>query len=78
MEKNQEKVETLFADRPQERVAEIKHDAMEELKPAKEKIETGKAQLLDAQTELDAAKAQIEQQKSATPSVTVSTTSWCY
>ena len=39
---------------------------MEELKPAKEKIETGKAQLLDAQTELDAAKAQIEQQKSAT------------
>ena len=66
MEKNQEKVETLFADRPQERVAEIKHDAMEELKPAKEKIETGKAQLLDAQTELDAAKAQIEQQKSAT------------
>ncbi len=36
---------------------------MEELKPAKEKIETGKAQLLDAQTELDAAKAQIEQQK---------------
>ena len=51
---------------------------MEELKPAKEKIETGKAQLLDAQTELDAAKAQIEQQKKCNPSVTVSTTSWCY
>jgi putative ABC transport system permease protein len=66
MDKNQEKVETLFSHRPQERIAEIKQDAQEELKPAKEELATGKTQLADAQAQLDVAKEQLEQQKSAT------------
>lgn len=67
MEKNTEQVEKLFADRPQERVAQIKADAEKELQPRKVEIADNLAKLEAGQKQLDQAKAQLEQQAKLIP-----------
>ena len=52
MEENREEVEKLFADRPQERLAEIRQDAQEQLDPEKQKVEDGLAELEQAENQL--------------------------
>ncbi|MGG5317084.1 FtsX-like permease family protein [Enterococcus sp. AZ072] len=51
-----EQLETLFADRPQERLAEIRSNAQTEIDPEKTKVS-------DGLTELDQAQAQLDQQQ---------------
>lgn len=67
MDKNIEKTETLFADRPKERLAEIKTDAEKELSPQKAEVTDHLTKLTAAQKELDQASTQLEQQASAIP-----------
>ena len=67
MDKNIEQVEKLFADRPKERAAEIKHDAEKELLPKKTEVADNLTKIANGQTELDQAKAQLEQQASMMP-----------
>lgn len=69
MDQNIEKVEKIFADRPEERVAEIKADAEEELLPKKEEVADNLAKIDVGQKELDQAKAQLEQQAAMMPEV---------
>ncbi|MEO1772723.1 FtsX-like permease family protein [Candidatus Enterococcus ferrettii] len=47
-----EQLETLFADRPQERLAEIQSEAQEKLNPEKTKVADGLAELEQAETQL--------------------------
>lgn len=67
MDKNIEQVEKLFADRPKERAAEIKHDAEKELLPKKAEVADNLTKIADGQDELDQAKAQLEQQAAMMP-----------
>ena len=67
MDKNIEQVEKLFADRPKERAAEIKHDAEKELLPKKTEVADNLTKIANGQTELEQAKAQLEQQASMMP-----------
>lgn len=65
MDSHQESIEALFADRPQERLAEIKADAMEDITPAQDELADNQAKLDDGQAQLDAAKEQLNEQKAA-------------
>ncbi|MGM0215249.1 ABC transporter permease [Enterococcus sp. AZ109] len=56
MEENREAAEELFANRPQERLAEIRQDADEQLEPEKTKVADGLAAL-------DQAESQLQQQQ---------------
>ena len=67
MDKNIEQVEKIFADRPKERAAEIKHDAEEELLPKKAEVADNLTKIANGQNELDQAKAQLEQQAAMMP-----------
>ncbi|MGL9729193.1 ABC transporter permease [Enterococcus sp. DIV0756] len=67
MEQNIDKVEKLFADRPQERAAEIKDTAEKELLPRKAEVTENLAKVDAGQKELDQAKAQLEQQAAVMP-----------
>lgn len=67
MDKNIEQVEKLFADRPKERAAEIKHDAEKELLPKKAEVADNLTKIANGQDELDQAKAQLEQQAAMMP-----------
>lgn len=67
MDKNIEQVEKLFADRPKERAAEIKHDAEKELLPKKTEVADNLTKIANGQNELDQAKAQLEQQAAMMP-----------
>lgn len=67
MDKNIEQVEKLFADRPKERAAEIKHDAEKELLPKKAEVADNLIKIANGQNELDQAKAQLEQQAAMMP-----------
>lgn len=67
MDKNIEQVEKLFADRPKERAAEIKHDAEKELLPKKTEVADNLTKIANGQDELDQAKAQLEQQAAMMP-----------
>ena len=70
MDKNIEKVETLFADRPEERAAEIKAAAEKELLPRKAEVAENLERLDAGQRELDQAKGQLEQQRAMMPGET--------
>jgi len=67
MDKNIEQVEKLFADRPKERAAEIKHNAEKELLPKKAEVADNLTKIANGQDELDQAKAQLEQQAAMMP-----------
>ncbi|WP_137663791.1 ABC transporter permease [Enterococcus hulanensis] len=67
MDQNIEQVEKLFADRPKERAAEIKHDAEKELLPKKAEVADNLTKIANGQNELDQAKAQLEQQAAMMP-----------
>ena len=67
MDKNIEQVEKIFADRPKERAAEIKHDAEKELLPKKAEVADNLIKIANGQNELDQAKAQLEQQAAMMP-----------
>lgn len=69
MNQNIDKVEKLFAERPQERAAEIKAEAEKDLLPRKAEVTDNLAKVDAGQKELDQAKAQEEldaQQKELT------------
>lgn len=53
MEDNRKDLEKLFADRPQERLTEIRSDAQAEIDPEKTKVSDGLAELDQAQAQLD-------------------------
>lgn len=67
MDQNIEQVEKLFAARPKERAAEIKHDAEKELIPKKAEVADNLTKIANGQNELDQAKAQLEQQAAMMP-----------
>ncbi|MBX8936394.1 ABC transporter permease [Enterococcus gilvus] len=67
MDQNIEQVEKIFADRPKERAAEIKHDAEKELLPKKAEVADNLTKIANGQDELDQAKAQLEQQAAMMP-----------
>lgn len=67
MDKNIEKVEKIFADRPKERATEIKEEADKELLPKKAEVADNLAKLDAGQKELDQAKRQLEQQTAMMP-----------
>lgn len=67
MDKNIEQVEKIFAARPKERAAEIKHDAEKELLPKKAEVADNLTKIANGQDELDQAKAQLEQQAAMMP-----------
>ena len=67
MNQNIDKVEKLFAERPQERAAEIKAEAEKDLLPRKVEVTDNLAKVDAGQKELDQAKAQLEQQAVMVP-----------
>lgn len=67
MNQNIDKVEKLFAERPQERAAEIKAEAEKDLLPRKVEVTDNLAKADAGQKELDQAKAQLEQQAVMVP-----------
>ncbi|MDY4026063.1 FtsX-like permease family protein [Enterococcus avium] len=67
MNQNIDKVEKLFAERPQERAAEIKAEAEKDLLPRKAEVTDNLAKVDAGQKELDQAKAQLEQQAIMVP-----------
>lgn len=67
MNQNIDKVEKLFAERPQERAAEIKAEAEKDLLPRKAEVTDNLAKVDAGQKELDQAKAQLEQQAVMVP-----------
>lgn len=67
MNQNIDKVEKLFAERPQERAAEIKAEAEMDLLPRKVEVTDNLAKADAGQKELDQAKAQLEQQAVMVP-----------
>lgn len=67
MNRNIDKVEKLFAERPQERAAEIKAEAEKDLLPRKVEVTDNLAKVDARQKELDQAKAQLEQQAVMVP-----------
>ena len=67
MNQNIDKVEKLFAERPQERAAEIKAEAEKDLLPRKVEVTDNLAKVDAGQKELDQAKAQLEQQAIMVP-----------
>lgn len=67
MNQNIDKVEKLFAERPQERAAEIKAEAEKDLLPRKAEVTDNLAKVDAGQKELDQAKAQLEQQTIMVP-----------
>ncbi|MEQ7252638.1 FtsX-like permease family protein [Enterococcus avium] len=67
MNQNIDKVEKLFAERPQERAAEVKAEAEKDLLPRKAEVTDNLAKVDAGQKELDQAKAQLEQQAVMVP-----------
>lgn len=67
MNQNIDKVEKLFAERPQERAAEVKAEAEKDLLPRKAEVTDNLAKVDAGQKELDQAKAQLEQQAIMVP-----------
>lgn len=63
MEKNIEKLEGLFEERPQQRLEQLKQEGKDALAPAKQEIAAGKSQVADAKSQLEAARTQIDQQR---------------
>ncbi|WP_019723355.1 ABC transporter permease, partial [Enterococcus mundtii] len=63
MEKNIEKLEGLFEERPQQRLEQLKQEGKDALGPAKQEIAAGKSQVADAKSQLEAARTQIDQQR---------------
>lgn len=63
MEKNIEKLEALFEERPQQRLEQLKQEGKDALAPAKQEITDGKSQVADAKSQLEAARTQIDQQR---------------
>lgn len=62
MTKNQETVETIFQDRPVQRLNELKKQAIADLQLQKQKIEDSQSQLDAAVSQLESAKTQMTQQ----------------
>ncbi|MDT2612690.1 ABC transporter permease [Enterococcus dongliensis] len=67
MDENVEKTEEIFADRPKERLIEIKRDAEKKLLPQKSEVLANLAKLDAGQKELDQAQKQLEQQSQTAP-----------
>ncbi|MGG5371489.1 FtsX-like permease family protein [Enterococcus sp. AZ196] len=66
MDKNIEKTEALFTDRPKERAAEIKSATLKKVQPKKAEVADSLAKLETGQKELNQAKVQLEQQAALT------------
>lgn len=65
MNKNQAKVEKVFAQRPQQRLAEIKAEAEQKLTAAQQSLDERTVAINAAQSQLSQAQQQIAQQKAA-------------
>lgn len=65
MEENQQKVERVFAERPDERLEELQTQGTDQLAPAKKQVTTGQEQVQSGEAQLATAQEQLDQQKTA-------------